>query len=133
MLSSALKSLVDPSVVTSDGRVLRTPGPGGLTRGRFGAIASSRRQPQGGRTPMKSMRAHQFGGPEQLRFEDAPDPQPQAGPGPITVRAAGTETAGVVPGGRPAPARPHPPPPRDGGCGGEEAPRGGGALGEAQR
>ena len=28
---------------------------------------------------MKSMRAHQFGGPEQLRFEDAPDPQPQAG------------------------------------------------------
>jgi NADPH:quinone reductase-like Zn-dependent oxidoreductase len=28
---------------------------------------------------MKAMRAHQFGGPEQLRLEDAPDPQAQAG------------------------------------------------------
>src|SRR5216683_6448498 len=96
MLSSALKSLDDPSVVTSDGRVLRTPGPGGLTRGRFGAIASSRRQPQGERTPMKSMRAHQFGGPEQLRLEDATDPQPQAGQVQIRVRAAGINPADLV-------------------------------------
>ncbi len=28
---------------------------------------------------MKAMRAHQFGGSEQLRFEDAPDPQAQTG------------------------------------------------------
>ena len=45
---------------------------------------------------MKSMRAHQFGGPEQLRFEDAPDPQPQAGQVQIRVRAAGINPADLV-------------------------------------
>jgi NADPH:quinone reductase-like Zn-dependent oxidoreductase len=42
---------------------------------------------------MKAMRAHQFGGPEQLRFEDAPDPQVQAGQVQIRVRAAGINPA----------------------------------------
>jgi len=45
---------------------------------------------------MKAMRAHQFGGPEQLRFEDAPDPQPQAGQVQIRVRAAGINPADLV-------------------------------------
>jgi NADPH:quinone reductase-like Zn-dependent oxidoreductase len=42
---------------------------------------------------MKAIRAHQFGGPEQLRFEDAPDPQVQAGQVQIRVRAAGINNA----------------------------------------
>ena len=45
---------------------------------------------------MKAMRAHQFGGPEQLRFEDAPEPQPQAGQVLIRVRAAGINPADLV-------------------------------------
>lgn len=45
---------------------------------------------------MKAMRAHQFGGPEQLRFEDAPDPQAQAGQVQIHVRAAGINPADLV-------------------------------------
>jgi len=39
---------------------------------------------------MKAMRAHQFGGPEQLRFEDAPDPQVQAGQVQVRVRQRGS-------------------------------------------
>lgn len=45
---------------------------------------------------MKAMRAHQFGGPEQLRLEDAPDPQVQAGQVQIRVRAAGINPADLV-------------------------------------
>lgn len=45
---------------------------------------------------MKAMRAHQFGGPEQLRFEDAPDPQVQPGQVQIRVRAAGVNPADLV-------------------------------------
>jgi len=45
---------------------------------------------------MKAMRAHQFGGPEQLRFEDAPDSQAQAGQVQIRVRAAGINPADLV-------------------------------------
>jgi NADPH:quinone reductase-like Zn-dependent oxidoreductase len=45
---------------------------------------------------MKAMRAHQFGGPEQLRLEDAPDPEPQAGQVLIRVRAAGINPADLV-------------------------------------
>lgn len=45
---------------------------------------------------MKSMRAHQFGGPEQLRLEEAPDPQVQAGQVQIRVRAAGINPADLV-------------------------------------
>ena len=45
---------------------------------------------------MKAMRAHQFGGPEQLRFEDAPDPQAQAGQVQIRVRATGINPADLV-------------------------------------
>jgi len=45
---------------------------------------------------MKAMRAHQLGGPEQLRLEDAPDPQPQAGQVAIRVRAAGINPADLV-------------------------------------
>ncbi len=45
---------------------------------------------------MKAMRAHQFGGPEQLRFEDAPDPQVQAGQVQIRGRAAGINPADLV-------------------------------------
>jgi NADPH:quinone reductase-like Zn-dependent oxidoreductase len=45
---------------------------------------------------MKAMRAHQFGGPEQLRLEDAPDPQAQAGQVLIRVRAAGINPADLV-------------------------------------
>jgi NADPH2:quinone reductase len=45
---------------------------------------------------MKAMRAHQFGGPEQLRYEDAPDPQAQAGQVQIRVRAAGINPADLV-------------------------------------
>lgn len=45
---------------------------------------------------MKTMRAHAFGGPEVLRFEDAPDPIPQAGQVQIRVRAAGINPADLV-------------------------------------
>jgi NADPH2:quinone reductase len=45
---------------------------------------------------MKAMRAHQFGGPEQLRFEEAPEPQVQAGQVMIRVRAAGINPADLV-------------------------------------
>lgn len=45
---------------------------------------------------MKAIRAHQFGGPEQLRYEDAPDPQVQAGQVQIRVRAAGINPADLV-------------------------------------
>ncbi len=45
---------------------------------------------------MKAMRAHQFGGPEQLRFEDAPDPEVGAGQVRIRVRAAGINPADLV-------------------------------------
>ena len=45
---------------------------------------------------MKAMRAHQFGGPEQLRLEDAPEPQPQANQVLIRVRAAGINPADLV-------------------------------------
>jgi NADPH:quinone reductase-like Zn-dependent oxidoreductase len=45
---------------------------------------------------MKAMRARQFGGPEQLRFEDAPDPQAQTGQVQIRVRAAGINPADLV-------------------------------------
>jgi NADPH2:quinone reductase len=38
---------------------------------------------------MKAMRAHQFGGPEQLRLEDAPDPEVEKGQVLVRVRAAG--------------------------------------------
>ncbi len=45
---------------------------------------------------MKAMRAQQAGGPEQLRLEDAPDPQPQAGQVQIRVHAAGINPADLV-------------------------------------
>jgi NADPH2:quinone reductase len=45
---------------------------------------------------MKAMRAHQFGGPEQLRFEDAPEPQVGQGQVLIRVRAAGINPADLV-------------------------------------
>jgi NADPH:quinone reductase len=45
---------------------------------------------------MKAMRAHQFGGPEQLRLEEAPEPRPQAGQVAIRIRAAGINPADVV-------------------------------------
>jgi NADPH:quinone reductase-like Zn-dependent oxidoreductase len=45
---------------------------------------------------MKAMRAHQFGGPEVLRLEDAPDPQVQGGQVQIRVRAAGINPADLV-------------------------------------
>jgi len=45
---------------------------------------------------MKALRAHQFGGPEVLRLEDAPDPQVQAGQVQIRVRAAGINPADLV-------------------------------------
>jgi NADPH:quinone reductase-like Zn-dependent oxidoreductase len=45
---------------------------------------------------MKAMRAHQFGGPEQLRLEDAADPQAQAGQVVIRVKAAGINPADLV-------------------------------------
>jgi len=45
---------------------------------------------------MKAMRAHQFGGPELLRLEDAPDPQVLAGQVQIRVRAAGINPADLV-------------------------------------
>src|ERR1700740_2918441 len=45
---------------------------------------------------MKAMCAHQFGGPEQLKLEDAPEPQLQAGQIMIRVRAAGINPADLV-------------------------------------
>ncbi len=45
---------------------------------------------------MKAMRAHQFGGPEQLKLEEAPEPQAQAGQVMIRVRAAGINPADLV-------------------------------------
>jgi NADPH:quinone reductase-like Zn-dependent oxidoreductase len=37
---------------------------------------------------MKAVRIHEFGGPEVLRFEEAPDPRPRAGEVLITLKAA---------------------------------------------
>jgi|SRR5579863_557220 len=45
---------------------------------------------------MKAMRAHEFGGLEELCFEDAPEPQVQAGQVKIRVRAAGINPADLV-------------------------------------
>src|SRR5215470_14390010 len=45
---------------------------------------------------MKAMRAAQFGGPEQLRYEEAPDPLVQAGQVQIRVHAAGINPADLV-------------------------------------
>jgi NADPH:quinone reductase len=38
---------------------------------------------------MKAIRIHQYGGPEALRFEDAPEPEPKAGEALVEVEAAG--------------------------------------------
>ena len=45
---------------------------------------------------MKAMRAHQAGGPEQLRYEDAPEPSPGDGQVLVRVRAAGINPADLV-------------------------------------
>jgi NADPH2:quinone reductase len=45
---------------------------------------------------MKAMRAHQFGGPEQLQFEEAPDPKVESGQLLIRVRAAGINPTDVM-------------------------------------
>jgi len=45
---------------------------------------------------MKAMRARKFGGPQELCFEDAPEPQVQAGQVKIRVRAAGINPADLV-------------------------------------
>ena len=45
---------------------------------------------------MKAMRAHQAGGPEQLRYEDAPDPELGEGQALIRVGAAGINPADLV-------------------------------------
>jgi NADPH:quinone reductase len=45
---------------------------------------------------MKAMRAHQFGGPEQLKLEEAPEPQVQPGQIRIRVHAAGINPADLV-------------------------------------
>jgi NADPH:quinone reductase-like Zn-dependent oxidoreductase len=45
---------------------------------------------------MKAMRAHQFGGPGQLKLEEAPGPEVQAGQVLIRVRAAGINPADLV-------------------------------------
>jgi len=45
---------------------------------------------------MKAMCARQFGGPEQLRLDEAPEPQVQAGQVIIRVRAAGINPADLV-------------------------------------
>jgi NADPH2:quinone reductase len=44
---------------------------------------------------MKAIRIHQTGGPEVLRFEDVPDPQPQAGQALVRVEAAGVNFVDV--------------------------------------
>src|SRR5712691_8232745 len=45
---------------------------------------------------MKAMQTHKFGGPEELCFEDAPEPQVQAGQVRIRVRAVGINPADLV-------------------------------------
>src|SRR5437588_12724791 len=40
-------------------------------------------------TPMKAIRVHQFGGPEILRHEDVPLPEPSAGEARVKVEAVG--------------------------------------------
>ena len=42
---------------------------------------------------MKTIRIHQYGGPEVLRYEDAPRPEPAAGEVLVRVRAAGVNPA----------------------------------------
>jgi hypothetical protein len=41
---------------------------------------------------MKAIRQHARGGPQSLRYEDAPKPSPKAGEVPVRVRAAGERT-----------------------------------------
>ena len=45
---------------------------------------------------MKAMRAHQPGGPEQLRYEDAPDPELGEAQVLVRVRAIGINPADLV-------------------------------------
>jgi NADPH2:quinone reductase len=44
---------------------------------------------------MKAIRIHQTGGPEALRFEDVPDPEPQAGQALVRIEAAGVNFVDV--------------------------------------
>src|ERR671937_1646420 len=52
------------------------------------AIRSSSRAVMEGFCPVKAVRIHDDGGPEVLRYEDAPDPEPKAGEVLIRLRAA---------------------------------------------
>src|SRR6201982_4016112 len=45
--------------------------------------------PRLGASPMKAIRIHNYGGPEVLKYEDAPRPEPQADEVLIRVHAAG--------------------------------------------
>lgn len=45
---------------------------------------------------MKAMRVHQFGGPELLRYEDAPEPQVQPGQVLVNVRAIGVNPSDLI-------------------------------------
>ncbi|MGH7409584.1 MAG: alcohol dehydrogenase catalytic domain-containing protein, partial [Candidatus Methylomirabilis sp.] len=45
---------------------------------------------------MKAIRVHQPGGPEALRYEEAPDPKPEAGEVLLNVAAAGINFADTL-------------------------------------
>jgi hypothetical protein len=57
---------------------------------------------------MKAIRLDQYGGPERLRYEDAPEPRPAEGQVLVRVQAASVNPGGTDFGG-PMPPNPAPP------------------------
>ena len=55
---------------------------------------------------MKAVRIHEDGGPEVLRYEDVPDPEPGPGEVLVALRAAGLNHLDVCPGSLPSAPKP---------------------------
>src|SRR5439155_5706834 len=79
----------------TNGRASRRTIGQALSRSRAGGWGRSPQNKLGGRvgTQIKAIRVHEKGGPEVMRFEDAPDPEVGAGEVLIRVRAIGVNFA----------------------------------------